>query len=180
MDVVTIGRSSANDFVIQDPHASRHHCQLIRHDNGSFELVDISSYGTFVNGRKVNKKTYLHKGDIVKVGNTCIPWMNYFGKNTIAPSYDTDGQHTGYNNPNVYQPSPTPIATPPIVNIPSEININKHEEYSNVAKRGDDFSVSFNRNLGDKMGDTIGTTLGCIVSIIIVIIVIAIIGFIAF
>ena len=178
MDVVTIGRSSANDYVIPDSHASRHHCQLIRHDNGSFELVDISSYGTYVNGRKVNKRIYLHKGDIVKVGNTCIPWMSYFGQSTMVPTYETeDTLVVSYPYQN---PPATPIVTPPVVNIPSEININKHEECSNVAKRGDDFSVSFNRNLGDKMGDTIGTTLGCIVSIIIVIIVIAIIGFIAF
>ena len=130
MDVVTIGRSSANDFVIQDPHASRHHCQLIRHDNGSFELVDISSYGTYVNGRKVNKRIYLHKGDIVKVGNTCIPWMSYFGQSTMVPTYETEDTPVvsyPYQNPPV-----TPIVTPPIASAITRINIRTFAPFVNL------------------------------------------------
>ena len=73
-------------------------------------------------------------------------------------------------------PYPEPPYIPPNVNIPSEININKKEEYSNVAKKGDDFQVSFNRNFGDKMGNTIGSTLECLISIIIIIAFFAIIG----
>lgn len=169
MKVITIGRSSNNDIHIDDISASRHHCQIIHHDNGTYEIVDISTYGTFVNGRKVKRSQILNHGDIVKIGKTCLPWMSYFQQqSTIAPPYETP---ISYPNP----PSPY-IPTPPIVNIPSEININKREEYSNVAKKGDDFQVSFNRNLGDKMGDTIGSTLGCIVSIIIIIAFFAIIG----
>lgn len=174
MEVKTIGRASNNDIVINDAYASRYHCQLIHHDNGLYELVDMSSYGTFVNGKKIKGKAKLNHGDIVKIGNTCVPWMRYFShdnvydQHTVAPSYEVPESY--YNHPS------SPVSTPPIVNIPSEININKKEEYSNVAKRGDDFSVSFNRNMGDKMGDAIGTTLGCVVSAIIIIVVFAIIG----
>lgn len=165
MEVINIGRASDNDFVINDAYASKHHCQLIHHDNGSYELIDISTYGTWVNGRKVNRKQILHHGDIVKLGNTCIPWMSYFGyQHTIKPP-------TSYPN---YQ-SP-PVYTSPNINIPSEINITKREEYSNVAKKGDDFQVPFFRNLGDKMGDTIGSTLGCLISLIIIVVVLAILG----
>lgn len=167
MEVINVGRASDNDRVIQDAYVSRYHCQFIHHDNGTYEIVDISSHGSFVNGCKVKNKQILHHGDIVKIGNTCLPWMSYFG----PKDYPIPKPPTSYPD---YQPSPMPA--PPVVNIPSEININKREEYSNVAKKGDDFQVSFNRNLGDKMGNTIGSTLGCIVSIIIIIAFLAIIG----
>ncbi|MCH5243466.1 MAG: FHA domain-containing protein [Lentimicrobiaceae bacterium] len=163
MKVIKVGRAADNDKVIDDDvYVSRYHCQLIRHDNGAYEIVDTSTNGSYVNGRKVNHRQTLHHGDIVKIGNICLPWMSYFNsQSTIDP-------------PSESYPSPH-IPTPPVVNIPGEININKHEVYSNVAKKGDDFKVSFNRNLGDRMGNTIGSTLGCIVSIIIVMAFIAII-----
>ena len=166
MKVINVGRAADNDFTINDNYVSRYHCQLIHHDNGQYELIDTSTYGTYINGHKVNGKQILHQGDIVKAGNTCIPWMSYFmEQHTMVPTYVPPPT-----------PYPEPPYIPPNVNIPSEININKKEEYSNVAKKGDDFQVSFNRNFGDKMGNTIGSTLGCLISIIIIIAFLAIIG----
>lgn len=97
MEVINVGRASDNDVVINDRYVSRHHCQLIHHDNGSYELVDMSTYGTYVNGRKVNRRQILYRSDIVKLGTTCIPWMIYFRRNgPIDP------------------PSQPPISTPPV------------------------------------------------------------------
>lgn len=172
MEVINIGRSYDNDRVIDDISVSKHHCQLIHHDNGTYEIVDISTYGTYVNGRKIKCKQILHHGDIVKIGNICLPWMTYWKQQYTKEK--TPMNPTPHPNNNV------PVYASPIVNIPNDININKREEYSNVAKKGDDFQVAFNRNLGDKMGDTIGSTLGCIISIVIIIAFIAIISFIMF
>lgn len=178
MRVLRIGRNPDCDIVINDPFASRVHCDLIVHDNGTYELVDHSSYGTYVNGAKIVNRTVIHPGDVIKAGNSCVPWMGYVGVSTAAGGTNSAPPTIGptAQTPPVSAPI---VQAPQVVNIPSEININKREEYSNVAKKGDDFQVSFNRNLGDKMGNTIGTTLGCVVSIIIVIVIIAIIGFIA-
>lgn len=172
MRVLKIGRSPDNDIVINDPYASRLHCELIVHDNGLYELIDHSSYGTYVNGQKIAQKVVINPGDVIKAGNSCVPWMAYV--NGAATLYKPSSEPIQMAPP---PPAVPPvIQAPPVVNVPSEINVSKREEYSNVAKKGDDFQVSFNRNLGDKMGNTIGTTLGCIVSIIIVIALFAIIG----
>lgn len=177
MRVLKIGRSPDNDIVINDPYASRAHCDLIVHDNGIYELIDHSSYGTYVNGQRIIQKVVINPGDVIKAGNSCVPWMAYVGAGSVngpATLYKPSSEPIQMAPP---PPAVTPvIPAPPVVNIPSEINVSKREEYSNVAKKGDDFQVSFNRNLGDRMGNTIGTTLGCIVSIIIVIALFAIIG----
>lgn len=80
MIVITIGRSPENDFCIKDQQVSRHHCQIVQEDNGAFYAVDLeSSNGTFVNGNRIRGKVRLFPNDKVKVGNTYLPWENYFG-----------------------------------------------------------------------------------------------------
>ena len=45
--VITIGRDKANNIAISDPKASRKHCRII-YGLGSYVLVDLSTYGTFI------------------------------------------------------------------------------------------------------------------------------------
>lgn len=79
MKVITIGRSTENDVVINDPKVSRHHFQVIQHDDGRYTLSDFgSTNGTFVNGQKIGGEVYLYDNDIVRVGNTTVPWRMYF------------------------------------------------------------------------------------------------------
>lgn len=79
MKVITIGRSSDNNVTVNDPSVSRHHCQIIQHDNGSFTLSDFgSTNGTFVNGRQVHGEVPLNPNDIVKIGSAPLQWRNYF------------------------------------------------------------------------------------------------------
>lgn len=79
MKVITIGRSGENDVVINDPHASRHHVQIIQHDDGHYSLSDFgSTNGTFVNGQKISGEVLLRENDVVRIGNTTIPWIKYF------------------------------------------------------------------------------------------------------
>jgi pSer/pThr/pTyr-binding forkhead associated (FHA) protein len=79
MIVVTIGRNEENDIIIDDPKVSRHHIQMIQHDDGHYSLSDCgSTNGTFVNGQKISSEIPLGKNDIVRIGNTTIPWRTYF------------------------------------------------------------------------------------------------------
>lgn len=79
MKVITIGRGVGNDVDIPDLKASRHHLQIIQHDNGNFTLSDFGSLnGTFVNGQKIQGEVPLNEMDIVRIGNTTIPWRMYF------------------------------------------------------------------------------------------------------
>jgi len=81
MKVITIGRDESNDIVIaDDPHASRHHLQIIQHDDGHFTLKDFgSTNGTSVNGNRVYGEIPLDEMDIVRIGSgNPIPWREYF------------------------------------------------------------------------------------------------------
>lgn len=80
MKVVTIGRSSECDVVINDPYVGRTHLQLVV-DNGKYYCVDLNSKnGTFVNGRQITGKVQLNENDIIRIGNTTLPWQQYIGE----------------------------------------------------------------------------------------------------
>jgi uncharacterized protein (TIGR02145 family) len=84
MKVITIGRSSQNEVVLLDPNVSRHHCQIILHDDGHYSIADFgSTNGTFVNGRRIQGETVLNPGDVVSICGDTIPWQNYFGSATV-------------------------------------------------------------------------------------------------
>lgn len=79
MIVITIGRSPENDICIKDQQVSRHHCQIIQHDDGSFSIIDFgTTNGTFVNGVRINGQVALNKTDQVRVGNRSLQWQHYF------------------------------------------------------------------------------------------------------
>lgn len=80
MKVIKVGRSSENDIVIQnDAYVGRTHCEFIQDDSGNCWVVDMNSKnGTFVNGVRRSGKTKLSSNDMVRIGNTMLPWRNYF------------------------------------------------------------------------------------------------------
>ena len=103
MKVITIGRSTeGNDVIIDDPWVSRHHFQIVQDDDGSFRLADFgSTNGTYINGQKVSGEVDLDVNDIIRVGNTIIPWRQYFpvdftdfNSNAVPPT-PSDSAQTG-------------------------------------------------------------------------------------
>ncbi len=107
MRVVTIGRNEDNDVVINDAHASRYHLQIVQHDDGHYSLADFgSTNGTYVNGQKVSGEMDLMLSDIVRIGNTTIPWRLYFeSDNEIKTGMMGDGIDDG-NEETDYSPVP--------------------------------------------------------------------------
>lgn len=103
MKVITIGRSTeGNDVIIDDPWVSRHHFQIVQDDNGSYRLADFgSTNGTYINGQKVSGEVDLDENDIIRVGNTIIPWRQYFSgdfsdfNSNVAPSTPSVSAQTG-------------------------------------------------------------------------------------
>lgn len=47
---------------------SRLHCEVVLRD-GELKLRDLSSYGTFVNERKVAGETTLSRADVIRIGS---------------------------------------------------------------------------------------------------------------
>ncbi|MDR1880842.1 MAG: FHA domain-containing protein [Tannerellaceae bacterium] len=68
--IIRIGKAKDNDFIVGDPHVSRHHARLIREQDGALTLEDLgSTNGTYVNGAQIVKKRITF-ADKVVLGNS--------------------------------------------------------------------------------------------------------------
>ena len=66
---IRIGRQSDNDIALRNFEVSRHHAELRRNPDGSFEIIDLGSHdGTFVNGERITR-TMLTEQDIISIGH---------------------------------------------------------------------------------------------------------------
>ena len=78
MKQLKIGRAKHCDIVINDSTVSSEHLEVFKDDEGNVFITDLnSSNGTFVNGKRVVGSEKLNQNDIVKVGNSVLPWRNY-------------------------------------------------------------------------------------------------------
>lgn len=76
-DVVTIGRSPANDIVIPHPKVSRRHARIQRR-NQEYILVDLdSTNGTWFMGQRI-KEVRLHGGDTIHIGEARLVFKEGF------------------------------------------------------------------------------------------------------
>lgn len=66
--IATIGRGEDNDIWVDDEMASRHHAELIWHQNNVY-LTDCGSLnGIFLNGRRIRATAPVKSGDLIEVG----------------------------------------------------------------------------------------------------------------
>jgi Protein of unknown function (DUF3662)/FHA domain len=69
--LITIGRASDNDVIVDDPMVSRHHCQL-KLQHGAYSFADLGSRnGSMVNGQPV-QEVALGPGDVIQIGDTTL------------------------------------------------------------------------------------------------------------
>jgi pSer/pThr/pTyr-binding forkhead associated (FHA) protein len=69
---LTIGRHTTNDYSLSERSlkTSRQHANLYIYNDGSMELEDFSSNGTYVNGKPLNNdKVSVYQGDIISFAN---------------------------------------------------------------------------------------------------------------
>lgn len=164
MKVVTIGRSSKNDVRIDDSLVSRHHLQIVQEDSGGYKLVDFGSKnGTYINGKKVHGEVRLSSSDVVRIGNTTLPWRTYF-----PASYTS--LETGYQGTIDIEPEKPKHGKKRSGN-DSEVDWHEVNEVKIDYNEG-----GFGRKFGQAAGDSAGNIVGCFIGILIVIILIAIIG----
>ena len=66
--IKTVGRATGADFIVDATMVSRVHCRLTA-GAAEIELEDLdSTNGTFVNGRRVEKRMLVKAGDRIGVG----------------------------------------------------------------------------------------------------------------
>lgn len=69
--LISIGRASDNDVIVDDPEVSRHHCQL-KLQHGAYSFADLGSRnGSWINGQQVSEVA-LGPGDTIQIGSTEI------------------------------------------------------------------------------------------------------------
>jgi len=72
--LISLGRGSDNDVILDDPLVSRHHCQL-KLQHGAYSFADLGSRnGSYVNGQQVSEVA-LGPGDRIRVGDTEIEFQ---------------------------------------------------------------------------------------------------------
>ncbi|MGB7875091.1 MAG: FHA domain-containing protein [Anaerolineales bacterium] len=69
-NLIQIGREAGNDVVLASPTVSRYHAQVEKVGQ-RFRVRDLrSSNGTFVNGERIEKETWLHPNDSIRIGQS--------------------------------------------------------------------------------------------------------------
>jgi len=97
MREITIGRDPSNHVIINDNFVSGRHLIISVFDSDAIKITDLNSRnGTYVNGKRITGETYLGSRDIVKIGNTVLPWNNYISERAIK----TDGPSGEVSNKN--------------------------------------------------------------------------------
>jgi hypothetical protein len=72
--LISVGRASDNDVIVDDPLVSRHHCQL-KLQHGAYSFADLGSRnGSSVNGQPVSEIA-LGPGDMIRIGSTDIEFQ---------------------------------------------------------------------------------------------------------
>ena len=97
MKIIKIGRSSNNDIVVNDEKVSRMHCQIMDDGSGSYLLIDSNSEnGTYVNGVLRRGEVRIHPSDIIRVGNTTLPWPTFFPPPITPPIFTQELKSGGF------------------------------------------------------------------------------------
>ncbi len=75
--VTVAGRGTQADFIINDPLISKEHMRISVDTDGKYYLEDIdSTNGTFLNGKKISKKTRIMYSDRIVAGNTILRFFH--------------------------------------------------------------------------------------------------------
>lgn len=77
MKLIVIGRNDQeSDIVLASDYVSNYHAEIIQLDNGDMFIVDKSTNGTFVNGKRLTpgKETPIHRGDNVTFADVPLDW----------------------------------------------------------------------------------------------------------
>ncbi len=75
-DRLTIGRSTANQLVLEDQKASRSHAEIRHLGAGRYRLSDLgSANGTWLNGRRISVPKELEDGDLIVIGSVQLRFV---------------------------------------------------------------------------------------------------------
>lgn len=83
VDTLSIGRTDANQMVLEHPKVSRHHAE-VQYKNGAFLLKDLgSTNGTWHQGRRI-EHLILQDGDEFRIGHAAIVFKSGFKEEALT------------------------------------------------------------------------------------------------
>lgn len=90
--ILTIGRSKANDVTLSDPKVSRNHAIVRRLGDGNYYVMDMgSANGTTVNNKRVLVPCALSNFDLIKIGNHQLTFRQ---EDETSPGSDEEDEFT--------------------------------------------------------------------------------------
>jgi pSer/pThr/pTyr-binding forkhead associated (FHA) protein len=92
--VTHVGRSLSADLQLEDHSASSRHAVLVNSSRGVFLLDDTSTYGTFVNGKRISR-VQLKSGDKIRIGRVIFQFLNDPDGATCASEQATEEMRVG-------------------------------------------------------------------------------------
>lgn len=72
---MTLGRDITADISLGESAISRKHTEFLLNENGVFVRDMGSTNGTFVNDQKIEAKIQLHDGDLIRIGNSILKFL---------------------------------------------------------------------------------------------------------
>ncbi len=119
--VVTIGRRSGNQVVVNDPRVTSYHAEI--HPSGQgYTITDLgSTNGTFVNEQRIDLNTpyTLHPGDRIRVGDISFTYEVDAFSQSAPPIYSDANQENAPEYKPVYEPGAVSVPTPYDANTPT-------------------------------------------------------------
>jgi hypothetical protein len=115
-ETLVIGRLPECDLAVADPNVSRHHAELRRGADGSWEVVDLgSTNGTKVNGQRIGSPHQLQNGDEITLGSTTLQFdVSSAGRDAAAAA---SHRETRAGHPRA-TPGPGGPGAPPGLGVP--------------------------------------------------------------
>jgi sigma54-dependent transcription regulator len=83
----TVGRHSNSGLFIGEQQISRLHFVITEDSPGLFEIEDKSTNGTFLNGKRLWKKSRLQHNDLIRLGNVLVVFQT--GRRAILDAVET-------------------------------------------------------------------------------------------
>lgn len=75
--IKVIGKDSVSDIIIAGKYVSPKHALLIE-EHGKVFIEDLdSTFGTFLNGKRISGRNMLTKKDRLKIGSQLFHWQDY-------------------------------------------------------------------------------------------------------
>lgn len=98
-DHISVGKSPANDVVLDSVYASEFHLQLYKDHQGNYFISDLNSaHGTYLNGNRLKNVALLSIHDEVRIGRDVFEWRALFpelkmaveAEKTTTQAFDND------------------------------------------------------------------------------------------